>query len=117
MAYTLFMAADQRIQIAEDGVAEVPMTDARAALTSLIRGVREEGRPGAFTERGERRAYVVSPGFYRHGRSIGAEEVQLWHDVRGRLYELMSDPALSRRLEELDPDLHLLLNTGGLGLP
>jgi hypothetical protein len=117
MTYTLFMPADQGIQIAADGVAEVAMTGARALLTRLIRGVREDGRPAAFTDRGERRAYVVSPGFYEHGRSIGAEEIQLWRDVRARLYRLVDDPALSSRLEELDPDLHMLLTTAGLGLP
>jgi prevent-host-death family protein len=58
------MAADQGIQIAEDGVAEVSMTDARANLTPLLRDVRYGGRPGAFTERGKRSAYVVPPEFY-----------------------------------------------------
>lgn len=64
MTYTLTMAADRGIQMADDGIAEVSMTDARALLTRLIRKVREDGRPGAFTERGERRAYVVTPAFY-----------------------------------------------------
>lgn len=64
MTYTLFMPADQRIQIASDGVAEVKMTDARAALTALIRDVRWGGKVGAFTERGERTAYLVTPDFY-----------------------------------------------------
>jgi PHD/YefM family antitoxin component YafN of YafNO toxin-antitoxin module len=64
MTYTLAMAADQDIQIADDGTAEVSMTGARAALTRLIRTVREDGRPAAFTERGERRAYVVTPAFF-----------------------------------------------------
>lgn len=59
MTYTLAMAADQHIQIADDGVAEVPMTHARAALTSLIRDVSWGGRFGAFTERGKRVAVVV----------------------------------------------------------
>ena len=61
MTYTLFMPADQGIRIAEDGTAEVSMTEARANLTRLIRAVREDGRTAAFTERGERRAYVISP--------------------------------------------------------
>lgn len=64
MPYTLAMAADQGIQIAVDGTAEVSMTEARANLTRLIRTVREDGRVGAFTERGERRAYLVTPDFY-----------------------------------------------------
>ncbi|MFE3031532.1 type II toxin-antitoxin system prevent-host-death family antitoxin [Streptomyces canus] len=58
------MAADQGIRIADDGVAEVSMTDARANLTPLLRDVRYGGRPGAFTERGARSAYVVPPDFY-----------------------------------------------------
>jgi PHD/YefM family antitoxin component YafN of YafNO toxin-antitoxin module len=40
------------------------MTDARAALTSLIREVSWGQRPGAFTERGKRVAMVVPPEFY-----------------------------------------------------
>jgi prevent-host-death family protein len=64
MTYTLAMASDQGIQIAEDGVAEVSMTKARASLTELIRGVRWGGTPAAFTERGQRVAMVVSPDFY-----------------------------------------------------
>jgi len=64
MTYTLAMAADQGIRIADDGVAEVSMTDARANLTQLLRDVRYGKRAGAFTERGERSAYVVPPEFY-----------------------------------------------------
>lgn len=64
MTYTLAMASDKGIQIAEDGIAEVSMTDARALLTPLIRDVRWGNRIGAFTERGERNAYLVKPDFY-----------------------------------------------------
>lgn len=64
MTYTLAMAADQGIQTAEDGIAEVSMTDARALLTRLIRDVRWGKKVAAFTERGERTAYVVPPEFY-----------------------------------------------------
>lgn len=64
MTYTLAMASDQGIEIAEDGVAEVSMTKARASLTELIRGVRWGEKPAAFTERGQRVAMVVSPDFY-----------------------------------------------------
>lgn len=64
MTYTLTMAT-KGIKIDEDdGVAQVSMTDARAYLTRLIRMVREEVPAGAFTERDERRAYVVTPKFY-----------------------------------------------------
>ncbi|WP_406324426.1 type II toxin-antitoxin system Phd/YefM family antitoxin [Streptomyces niveus] len=59
------MAADQGIQTADDGVAEVSMTQARANLTALIREVRYGGRTAAFTERGERSAYVVPPDAYK----------------------------------------------------
>ncbi|WP_344015508.1 type II toxin-antitoxin system prevent-host-death family antitoxin [Streptomyces thermospinosisporus] len=58
------MTADQGIQIKDDGVAEVSMTHARANLTQLLREVRYGKRPGAFTERGDRSAYVVPPEFY-----------------------------------------------------
>lgn len=64
MTYTLFMPADQGIHVADDGVAEVAMTFARANLTPLLRGVRYGEGVGAFTERGERSAYVVTPAFY-----------------------------------------------------
>lgn len=64
MTYTLAMAADQGINTADDGVAEVSMTDARANLTPLLRDVRYGGRLAAFTERGKRSAYVVPPDFY-----------------------------------------------------
>lgn len=64
MTYTLAMASDQGIRIADDGVAEVSMTDARANLTQLIRDVRYGGRSAAFTERGARSAYVVPAAFY-----------------------------------------------------
>lgn len=64
MTYTLAMPADQHIEIADDGVAEVAMTGARALLTRLLRDVRWGGRVAAFTERGERTAYVVPPDFY-----------------------------------------------------
>lgn len=70
MAYTLAMAASKGIVVADDGVAEVSMTDARAELTSLIREVRWGGHVGAFTERGARRAYLVTPEFYE--RAVAA---------------------------------------------
>lgn len=64
MTYTLAMALHPKIEIKKDGVAEVAMTDARAALTSLIREVSWGQRPGAFTERGKRVAMVVPTEFY-----------------------------------------------------
>ena len=64
MTYTLAMALHPKIEIKKDGVAEVGMTDARAALTSLIREVSWGQRPGAFTERGSRVAMLVPTEFY-----------------------------------------------------
>lgn len=69
MTYTLTMAADQGVKIADDGVAEVSMTHARANLTHLLREVGYGKRPGAFTERGKRSAYVVPPDFYERAES------------------------------------------------
>ncbi|MET7788096.1 hypothetical protein ABZS93_16005 [Streptomyces sp900116325] len=66
------MAAGKGIEIAEDGVATVGMTEARALLTTLIRDVRYGGQTGAFTERGERRAYVVTPDFYEAAQADAA---------------------------------------------
>lgn len=65
MTYTLAMAADQGIETASDGVAEVSMTKARASLTALIREVAWGRKVGAFKERGERTAYVVTPDLYK----------------------------------------------------
>ncbi|MFI0900601.1 hypothetical protein [Streptomyces sp. NPDC020983] len=62
------MAADQGIETAKDGVAEVSMTSARAHLTELIRGVRYGRGVAAFKERGERRAYVVTPAAFEQAQ-------------------------------------------------
>lgn len=106
MTYTLTMATEG-IRIADDGVAEVSMTDARALLTRLIRSVRERGPAGAFTERGERTAYVVTPAFYdqaqadRHGVQALARLIAEWPDKEqqvalinqfGRNLDLPPDP-------------------------
>lgn len=80
MTYTLLMPADPRIEIAKDGVAEVPMTHARAALTPLIREVSWGGRPGAFTERGKRVAMVVPPERY--------EDIRVMRELRAYLEDL-----------------------------
>src|ERR1043165_8953316 len=80
MAYTLAMATGKGIEVAKDGVATVGMTEARALLTSLIREVRYGGKVGAFTERGARQAYLVTPDFYER-----AAEDQTGGDVRGDL--------------------------------
>lgn len=115
MAYTLAMAADQGIQIAEDGVAEVSMTEARAQLTRLIRGVREDGRPGAFTERGERRAYVVTPGMFARIKGPSGKE-KAFSDLVHRLAALHRDPECAALIAEKDPDLHEILEAGAFHL-
>ncbi|MFD6414229.1 MULTISPECIES: hypothetical protein [Actinomycetes] len=70
--------ASKGIEIAEDGVAQVSMTDARAQLTRLIRMVREDGEAGAFTERDERRAYVVTPKFYEQAMKDWGFADRVW---------------------------------------
>lgn len=74
MTYTLTMAADQGIQIADDGTPEVSMTSARAHLTAFVRGVRWGKKVSAFTERGERAAYVVPPEYYERAESALRKE-------------------------------------------
>jgi prevent-host-death family protein len=64
------MAADQGITTADDGTSEVAMTYARAHLTQLIREVRYGKQPAAFTERGERSAYVVPVEFYERAEVL-----------------------------------------------
>lgn len=90
MTYTLAMAADQGIRIADDGVAEVSMTDARANLTQLLREVRYGKRPGAFTERGQRSAYVVPPDLYEEAVE-NARIVEALKHGWGPLYEKIRD--------------------------
>ncbi len=63
MSYTLAMTDDYRPEMKPDGVQEAPLTKARAWLTRLIDDALT-GRPAAFTVRGRRRAYLVSPEFY-----------------------------------------------------
>ncbi|GGS63364.1 hypothetical protein GCM10010253_42780 [Streptomyces badius] len=84
MAYTLAMATGKGIEFAEDGVATVGMTDARALLTSLIREVRYGGEVGAFTERGARQAYVVTPDFYE----TAARDAAVLRELRKHLADL-----------------------------
>lgn len=104
MTYTLDMASDLEPRITEDGIQEVPLTRARALLTRLIEQALEDGLVSAFTVRGRRRAYLVTPGFY--------ERAQLHSRVTERLRVLSEDKQLMDRMEELDPDLHLLFDTG-----
>jgi PHD/YefM family antitoxin component YafN of YafNO toxin-antitoxin module len=94
MTYTLAMAADQGIQIADDGVAEVSMTYARANLTQLLRDVRYGKRSGAFTERKERSAYVVPPDFYEQA----ARDRALLEYLRRRAEEPAEDAKPDARL-------------------
>ncbi|WP_345624442.1 type II toxin-antitoxin system Phd/YefM family antitoxin [Streptomyces ziwulingensis] len=105
------MAADQGIRIAEDGVAEVSMTEARAQLTRLIRRVREDGRPAAFTERGERRAYVVTPAMFKRAKGP-TEKEEAFRQLVERLERLTEDPKFAEVLADKDPDLHDILDQG-----
>jgi hypothetical protein len=91
MTYTLAMATEKAgIQTAEDGVVWAPMTDARALLTGLIREVRYGGKSGAFTERGVRQAYLVTPDFYEQAQRNAA----LLAELRQRSHSTdVEDPA------------------------
>lgn len=57
------MAKDYKPALQPDGVQDAPLTDARAWLSRLIDDALG-GTPAAFTVRGRRRAYLVSPAFY-----------------------------------------------------
>lgn len=102
MTYTLFMPADQGIRVADDGVAEVSMTEARALLTRLIRTVREDGRRAAFTERGERRAYVVPPSY--------VEAAEFMAETVTRLIQHLEEIPEGRRSERWARDLLAVRN-------
>lgn len=105
MTYTLAMAADQGIRIAEDGTPEVAMTHARANLTQLIREVRYGKRPAAFTERGERSAYVVPPEFFNRAHVL-QRALDLLKDRDSDLYEevLAQATVEARTREGRQPD-------------
>jgi PHD/YefM family antitoxin component YafN of YafNO toxin-antitoxin module len=97
MTYTLAMAAAEGIKTADDGIAEVSMTDARALLTRLIRTVREGQSAGAFTERGERRAYVVTPDFYEQAlrdRMASEAAARLFADMSPEERNRLTGPLL-----------------------
>ncbi|MFZ4266532.1 hypothetical protein [Streptomyces arboris] len=49
---------------AEDGVQELPLTHARAQLTTLIEDARERDLVTALTVRGRRKICLVTPEFY-----------------------------------------------------
>lgn len=69
MTYTLDMASELEPRIADDGIQDVPLTRARALLTRLIEQAREDGLVSAFTVRGRRRAYLVTPAAYQQAQS------------------------------------------------
>jgi hypothetical protein len=69
VTYTLAMASDLEPRIAEDGIQDVPLTRARALLTRLIEQAREDGLVSAFTVRGRRRAYLVTPAAYQQAQA------------------------------------------------
>lgn len=89
MTYTLTMAADQEVRIADDGVREVPMTKARALLTRVIRETREGIITSAFIERGERKAYVVTPE-YRDQAEADRQLVAALRETDPALYERLA---------------------------
>lgn len=99
MAYTLAMATGKGIEIAEDGVATVGMTEARALLTTLIRDVRYGGQVGAFTERGQRQAYLVTPDFYEQALADRAYLERL-RDAIGKAPQAQQE-SLGRELADL----------------
>lgn len=107
MTYTLTMAADQGIQIAKDGTPEVSMTSARAHLTAFIREVRWGKKVSAFTERGERTAYVVPPEFYDQAKSDRAM-VTAFHAAMSELppdeRPLKFMELMLKKIDELDDD-------------
>ena len=63
LIYTPAMS-ESKIKTAADGVDEVGMMDARAALTELVREVRYGGKVGALTERKVRQVMLVTPDTY-----------------------------------------------------
>lgn len=50
-------------ELAADGIQDLPLTHARAQLTTLIEDARERGRITALTVRGRRRICLVTPEF------------------------------------------------------
>ncbi|MFD5294736.1 hypothetical protein ACFWJU_05965 [Streptomyces mutabilis] len=106
MTYTLDMASDLEPRIADDGVQEVPLTKARALLTRLIEQAREEGLVSALTVRGRRRIYLVTPDY--------VFRAQAHADVTERLRRLSDSKPFMDALEQADPDLHYLLDTGAI---
>jgi prevent-host-death family protein len=77
MSYTLAMSEQrtpgEMVEIADDGVQEVPLTAARPLLTRLIEQVREDGLVSALTVRNRRRAYLVSPDWYERAKAALGE--------------------------------------------
>lgn len=71
MRYSLAMTTTPapEFPLGPDGVQEVPLTRARAVLTTLIEQAREEGVVSALTVRGRRRVVLVTPEFYDRARA------------------------------------------------
>jgi prevent-host-death family protein len=98
MTYTLAMAADQGIHIADDGTSEVAMTYARAHLTQLIREVRYGKKSAAFTERGERSAYVVPVESFENAKVL-QRVAEMLKDRDPDLYEeLLADATVEAHI-------------------
>ncbi|MGW7617352.1 hypothetical protein ACWGLG_16095 [Streptomyces antimycoticus] len=107
------MASDLEPRIADDGVQEVPLTKARALLTRVIEQAREDDLVSAFTVRGRRRAYVVTPAFYARARDR-EQRAKLYDELAGLLRELHEDPEFAQRVGELNPLLSELLENDAL---
>jgi antitoxin (DNA-binding transcriptional repressor) of toxin-antitoxin stability system len=100
MTYTLAMAAEQGIRIAKDGTPEVSMTDARAHLTAFVRGVRWGKKVSAFTERGERSAYVVPTEFFDRTRVLQRALDLLKERDAGLYEEVLAQATVEARTRE-----------------
>ncbi|WP_433856729.1 type II toxin-antitoxin system prevent-host-death family antitoxin [Streptomyces kronopolitis] len=65
--------AAQKPVLAPDGVQDLPLTDARAQLTTLIEDARERDLVTALTVRGRRRICLVTPEFYERAKQALGE--------------------------------------------
>ncbi|MFC9604608.1 hypothetical protein ACFTTN_14255 [Streptomyces niveus] len=61
-------------ELKPDGVQELPLTHARAQLTTLIEDARERDLVTALTVRGRRRICLVTPEFYERALKALGEQ-------------------------------------------
>lgn len=93
-----------------------PIHEARNSLGDVISRARYAGEATILTNRGKEAAVIVSYGFYEHGRSVSNLELDLLRTLRAEMYRLIENPAVSEAIEQADPNVHLLLKTGGFGI-